>query len=302
MKRFLSIHLSVFVTAIMLLTACDSPLLNVPDDKADGRTVRLHISGFTMIPFAADATASPLFSRASASVAHLDMVVFDANGTKVAKFNQHEGDDKFGEPTLTLEDGTYTLVIIAHNGTGIATITSPEEVTFPSNKVTDTFYACQPLVVSESTTSQNITLTRPVAMVRVVLTDKSLPENFSRLQLYYTGGSSTFNPSTGFGSKSSRQTELRDLADAPRDAEGHPRFEIYTFPHEAEDVLKLTLTPMDDKGTAIETEKVLNEVPVRINYITEAAGLLFPNTTSSNTSSLAITINDAWSGTTPITF
>lgn len=300
MKRFVS--LSVFL--VMLLASCEQPLLTEPEIDDDTHKVTLNIMGYTMMPFTSTAKADgSADSRAALSVvSHIDLAVFDADGNKVTKLNQKENDAEFGKPSLILADGTYALVVIAHSCSGVATISSAEEVTFPNNKVTDTFYACSKLVVSKATTSQNVTLTRPVAMVRVILADTSLPEKFAQLQLYYTGGSSTFNPSTGYGSKNSRQTELRTVADARRDAQGQPVFEIYTFPHDSEGTLKLTLTAQDANGTAIATEKVLETVPVAVNYITEANGNLFPVTSSSTTSAIAFSINDTWAGSHSLNF
>lgn len=306
MMRFLAFVLSAF----MLLTSCEQPIIGDGDSGADGdtRKVTLHISGYTMIPFSSPSKAarSESVTRASSvpSVTHIDLAVFDADGNKITKVNQKIESEAFGSPVVSLADGTYTLVVIAHSGSGVATITSPEEVAFPNNKVTDTFYACQQIVVSEAATSHDITLVRPVAMVRVILTDTSLPDGFAQLQLYYTGGSSTFSPSTGYGSKNSRQTELRNVADASRDAEGRYVFEVYTFPHDEQGTLKLTLTPLDSKGSEVSASKVVEAVPVRINYITEAYGTLFSSGTSSSIveSSMAFNIDDVWSGTTSVEF
>lgn len=130
-------------------------------------------------------------------------------------------------------------------------------------------------------------------MVRVILTDTELPADFAQLQLYYTGGSSTFNPQTGFGAKNSRQTEVGTLAESRTTAEGYHVFEIYTFPHIVEDELKLTLIPQDAQGQAIAPERVIEAIPVKLRCITECRGLLF--TSGSTTSgSIHITINDQW--------
>ena len=69
-------------------------------------------------------------------------------------------DAGYGTVALTLAAGTYQLVVIAHNGEGSATITSTEKVTFPNNKVTDTFYYYGDLVVTTEVQSYDLTLTR----------------------------------------------------------------------------------------------------------------------------------------------
>ena len=47
--------------------------------------------------------------------------------------------ESFGSPTLTIEDGQYHLVIIAHNGLGNISVESEEKIKFKDNKITDTF-------------------------------------------------------------------------------------------------------------------------------------------------------------------
>ena len=87
--------------------------------------------------------------------------------------------------------GTCQLVVIAHCCDGSATITSTEKVTFPSNKVTDTFYYYGYLVVTDARNSYDLTLIRAVAMFRLVLTDEDIPSNVTRMKFYYTCGSSS---------------------------------------------------------------------------------------------------------------
>lgn len=298
-NSFLKSYLSTlaFICVLMGFISCEH--FDFSDRQSNYHLVTLRIHGFNYTPFPDADTRSSL---TSSSVSRLDLALFNPDDSKFIKLNQQSDDPTFGSPQLNIPDGTYTLVIIAHSGTGVATITSPDEVTFPSNKVTDTFYTCQSLTVDESTTSLDVTLQRAVAMVRVILTDTELPSEFSQLQLYYTGGSSTFSPQAGFGSKNSRQTEIRQLADATHDSEGHPLFEIYTFPHIQESTLKLTLTPQDAQGNQIAPEYTIPEVPIRLNYITEARGSLFTGGISSFTSTLAISIHDQWEGTTQIDF
>lgn len=236
------------------------------------------------------------FSRAygAESVTHLDFAIFDNNGTKIVKVNQRDTDNDFMHPTVSLSVGEYRLVIVAHSGNGTATITSPTEVTFPDNKVTDTFAYYGTLSITDQTASSsdvNVEMARVVSMVRLIMTDSELPSDLAQLKFYYTGGSSTFNPQTGFGSKNSRQTEYRSLAGSTVDENGYHLFEIYTFPHIVSDELKLTITPMDADGTKIANERILDGIPIELNMITELKGAVLVGTT------LNITIDDEWDGT-----
>ncbi len=52
---------------------------------------------------------------------------------------------------------------------------------------------------SNAKQSYDLTLTRAVAMFRLVLTDEEIPSNVAKLKFYYVGGSSTFSPKDGYG-------------------------------------------------------------------------------------------------------
>jgi len=204
----------------------------------------------------------------------LNIAIFDGDGTKVKTVAQKEGDASYGTVALSLAEGTYKLVVVAHNCDGSATITSTEKVTFPNNKVTDTFYYYGDLVVGSEKQTYDLTLTRAVAMFRLVLTDETLPENVAKFKFYYTGGSSTFSPKDGYGCVNSKQTEIRPVPVGSADG---ITFEIYTLPHSEEDVLtKLTVTALDANDNTVK-ERVFENVPVIRNQVTRYTGSFFGN-------------------------
>ena len=165
--------------------------------------------------------------------------MFDEDDAKVGSTkSQKAGDTNFGSVGLSLQEGTYTIVAIAHNGEGNCTITSPTKVTFPNNKMTDTFCYCGTLDVGEGGISETLEMKRVVAMMRLTVTD-AIPNGVARLKFYYTGGSSTLNPRTSFGCVNSKQTEYRSVIDG----NGQPIsvYEIYTAPHEQNDIQRKLL-------------------------------------------------------------
>jgi len=204
----------------------------------------------------------------------INIAIFDGDGTKVKTMAQKEGDASYGTVALALAAGTYKLVVVAHSCDGSATITSTEKVTFPNNKVTDTFYYYGDLVVSNEQQTYDLTLTRAVAMFRLVLTDEEVPETVAKMKFYYTGGSSTFSPADGYGCVNSKQTEIRPVPVGSADG---ITFEIYTLPHTEEDVLtKLTVTALDANDNTIK-ERVFENVLVIRNQVTRYTGSFFGN-------------------------
>ena len=253
----------MFIALALLLAACEKPVLDNEDavTKKDANVI-LHFKQYEQESFTRSATdITELCSR-------LNIAIFDADGTKVKTVAQKESDAGYGTVALTLAAGTYQLVVIAHNGEGSATITSTEKVTFPNNKVTDTFYYYGDLVVTTEVQSYDLTLTRAVAMFRLVLTDDEMPSNVAKLKFYYLGGSSTFSPKDGCGCVNSKQTEIRPVS-------ADSIYEIFTLPHTEDDVLtKLTVTALDQNDNIIK-EKVFENVPVTRNQVTRYTGSFF---------------------------
>ena len=236
MKKYLLIALA------LLVAACEKPVFDEDIVSMKEANVILHMTQYEQESFGTRAATdiTELCSR-------LNVAIFDADGSKVKTMAQKEGDAGYGTIALTLAAGTYQLVVIAHNGEGSATITSTEKVTFPNNKVTGTFYYYGDLVVTSEVQSYDLTLTRAVAMFRLVLTDEDIPSNVAKLKFYYTGGSSTFSPSAGYGCVNSKQTEIR---------------------------AKLTVTALDANDNTVK-ERIFENVPVTRNQITRYTGSFF---------------------------
>ena len=234
--------LLIFLTIGMV--SCEKPIIDerTGNEIPAEANVILHFVQYEQEAFTRAATdITELCSR-------LNIALFDADGTKVKTVAQKEGDASYGTVALSLAAGTYRLVVIAHNGEGSATITSEEKVTFPNNKVTDTFYYYGDLVVTSEKQNYDLTLTRAVAMFRLVLTDESIPSTVAKMKFYYLGGSSTFSPQDG-----------------------------YTLPHTEDDVLtKLTVTALDGNDNIIK-EKVFEDIPVTRNQVTRYTGSFFGN-------------------------
>ena len=300
MKQYKLSHIAraaMLFAVLAMLAACEKPILD--DGSVDGGSpseanVVLHFTQSEDGDFtAATRAATDITDLCS----RLNLAVFNADGTKVKTVAQKEGDASYGTVALSLAAGTYQLVVIAHNGDGSATITSTEKVTFPNNKVTDTFYYYGDLVVGSEKQSYDLTLTRAVAMFRLVLTDESIPASVAKLKFYYTGGSSTFSPAEGYGIVQSKQTEIRAVSE-------DGIYEIYTLPHTEEDVLtKLTVTALDANDNTVK-ERIFENVPVVRNQVTRYTGSFFGSGGSGETGSgdFRMTADPEWDSINGYTF
>lgn len=281
---------------VLLLTDCEKAII---DEDAPGKAgdadanVTLRIGVYQQSGFAAQSRSTRAASALTNQLSRLSVAVFGTDGKKVKSINQEATDASFGTVGVSLDAGIYRVVAIAHNGEGNATLSSTEKVTFASNKVTDTFAYCGTIEVDGDVVDETLELQRVVSMVRLDLADP-LPSEVQRLMFYYTGGSSTLNPMTGYGCVNSKQTEYRYTTDASGSAVS--TYEIYTMPHEQSDVLKVVVTALAEDGTTIK-ERTLEDVPVVRNKITTWTGNLFGiGNGTTTTSGFGLTLDTSWDG------
>ena len=217
----------------------------------------------------------------------LSFAVFDGE-EKVAIDNQVSTDNGFGRAGFKLDEGEYRLVVVGHNGAGNCTISAPEKIKFSNNKLTDTFYYCGRLSVSEDGAETDIPLKRAVSRICVHINDEKLPTDAHSIKFYYTGGSSTLDATTGTGCVNSRQTESFKLSEDVRD------YTVYTFPHADSNTISMTITILDPDGKTLNTFK--NEsMKVACNHTTQANITLNGKSSGGSSSGgIHITFDDDW--------
>ena len=279
MKRYIAMLLALLLLAILwLLSGCT-------DLWGERANVVLRFSPYVQGPFTKAAPAE-CFTK-------LNVMLFDAEGGKVFDKvrTQTSDEEDFGTLSLSLAEGTYTVVAVGHSSIKSATIKSPTAVQFTASdgeKLTDTFNYCGELTVTSEKQEKTLRMTRVAAMFRLKLTDAKPPESFARMKFDYTGGSANYNPSNGQGITKSTQSELR-----AKSTDGI--YEVYTFPYLSESgVLQITASALDEQGNIL-VKHVFKDVPVRRNVITSYEGAFFgdmPGTVAGYTGTFVV--DPAW--------
>lgn len=269
MKKIVS--LIVFALVCATFFSCQKAVF----DNEEGETAKLrfNITQFEQIPF--DITDATRSTNISNVCTRLNFAVYQ-DGVRKEQIDQLSSDDGFGTFNLSLQPGTYQLVVLAHSSDANPTMTDPCKITFTNkDKVTDTFWYGDTLVVNNDSTCQ-IKLKRAVAMVRLQTTD-TVTNNVKLVRFYYTGGSSTFDALNGVGCVNSKQAVNFDITS---DMVGKKMtFDIYTFPKAENNGLNLKVTT-HDKSNNVLVEKTLSNVPVKQNVITLYKGPLFDRSAS----------------------
>ena len=184
-------------------------------------------------------------------------------GKRVKSVHLSADNDVFMKPSLRLDDGTYTVVAVAHAGIGHATITNAQRISFYKNKITDTYVYNGEITVSGKSTF-TLPMKRVTAMFQLSVTSP-LPQNVAQVEFRYTGGSSTLDAKSLEGCVNSRQAETREVTETMKTTP--PTFAIYTFPRTESEGLKIKVSFNDKNGNSLYEENY-EEVQVKVGMKT----------------------------------
>ena len=270
MKNICSVLTAVLLIAALAMTAsCEK--MNISDfSENENMEPNLVLNVVS--------TGNEIMTRADGDTpwTRLNFVVYQ-NGKKVKGVNQTEDDDSYGKAELTLDEGIYQVLVLAHSSDGNPTLTSAEKIQFTNALgFTDTFYYYGTITVTAKQQTHNITLNRATALLRFIIND-DMPANVSNLKFYYTGGSGALNATTGLGCVDSKQTVV--VVVNPNTLQKPYTFDLYTIPREATASLNLTVTAYDETQTVVK-ERTFKGVEVQTNKITEYAGNFFTGDSS----------------------
>lgn len=271
-----------------LFTSCESPVITDDEETEDPQgNLKVSIYQIEQTPFSA-------LTRAESGIvcSRLNFAVYDEGGARVKQVNQLSSETNFGTATFQLPEGDYQLVVVGHSSSGNPTMTDLKKIAF-SNKLgfTDTFLYSKKITVTDEPNDLKVELKRIVSLCRFVITD-DYPDDVARMRFYYTGGSGAFDASTGFGSVASKQEVFFDVDPDQK------RYDLYTFLHDTEGTVHLTVTALDS-GDNVICERPF-DIPMIQNQITWLTGAFF--TGGAGSTGVTITINADWAGESHISF
>lgn len=287
MKKKVLIFCGLLAT---LFTSCENPVItddgNVEDPQGN---LKVSVYQIEQTPFSALTRA-----EAGISCSRLNFIIFDESGTRFRDpVNQTSDMAGFGSASFQLPEGDYQLVVVGHSSNGNPKSTDIKKINFTNSQgFTDTFLYYGNVTITDEPEDLGITLRRIVSLCRFEVTDE-FPEDVDKMRFYYTGGSGTFDATTGLGSVDSKQTaEFKVIS-------GKKQFDLYTFLRNTEGSIHLTVTAMDDSGNVINERSF--DVPMKQNYVTCMTGPFFAGGGTGSTG-ITITINTDWAGENHITF
>lgn len=278
------------IVALSVMVSCEKPLMGVESDEPEGN---LKVTVFEMekTPFG---SLTRVAEPASAMCKRLNFAIYTLDGTRVKQVNQTSDAEEFGTASFQLEEGDYQVVVVGHSSNGNPTMTDPTCIKFTNAQgYTDTYLWSGVVTIGAEPMDFQVSLDRIVALCRFVITD-DFPADVKQMRFYYTGGSGAFDANTGLGCVNSKQDVKFSVAT------GQKQFDLYTFLHDVEGTIHLTVTGLDAAGNELYNRQF--DVPMQQNYITWLTGAFFNGSGSSSTTIGGVTVNTDWAGETHITF
>lgn len=268
---------------LLLLASCQSE----PDDApaTEGQcTISFSVSNYRQISF--DDLSSSAVSRASSQVvmelANLSLTIFNADTNEKVSTLLHKSSDyddsaekalTFPQFSITLPYGHYRVVALGYNGSRACNITSINQISWEENYVPNTFlYSEEFTLDKDASLSREITLKRVVAAFRLTAED-AIPAELKKMRFISTAGGTVLDATTGFTPQSTGRTS--DIV-VPADYVGKESldFTFYLFLPEEQAVANFKVQAVGNNDVVF-CEKRFNEVPLRINYLTEWHGKAF---------------------------
>jgi len=215
-----------------------------------------------------------------------DVWVFDyVGGTLVQTVHQDDNTDSdFGSPTLDLAFGTHTLYFVASRGLTPTVNTTDHNITWV--KPSDTFHKALTITVDNTTGSQDVTLERMVAKLKMTINDAIAT---GTTQFLVTPTTWYYGMDYTDGSPTAQATSQAITVNCPSANIGlSGQFvTVYTFSSSAQWQTNITFAASN--GTSTISSVSIPNVPIQRNHSTDYSGNLFTNGGTST-----LTLNDTW--------
>ena len=257
--------------------------------------VTVHVQDFRItIDTFADTKATPATEYSNLKALTL---AFYSGETEVFKSTQFQADAAFGNFSLNLPLGAYTMVVLGYScyEGDVLTLTSPTSAAFTAGRVGETFACTQELSISNTGAVEiSATLDRIVSKLYLV-SDDHRPEGADKIRMTFGGGAKAFNPSTGLSTSNAGFSNTVNISTEVGKRSGSIS---YLFLNSAEQTMDVTIDVLD-ADDAVLYHKIVRNVPFQVNRSTKLAGDVYTATAPGATS---FQLNADWEDEETITF
>jgi len=296
----------------MIAASCSNESVNDVENAVENIRVpvTVNVSGFSVSQeeFSDGATRNGSVrgtTRAAADPATYDgvkaltLAFYAGDGTEAYKHEQVKGSleegETFGQFSLSLPMGSYTMVVLAYgkNGDDDLVLTSSTEAAYTGSHTRETFATTQAVNIN-STNSVNLsaTLNRIIAKLQVVSTD-GRAANATNVRMSFAAGGKSFNPTTGLATI---DTGFVNTVGISASAGSTSSAISYLFLTSDEQDVNVTIETLDEDG-AVLFSKTVENVPFKRNRVTRLSGAMYTNSSVSGGFQIETAWEDQYDGT-----
>ena len=245
--------------------------------------VRVHVEGFSL----SQEEFSGAQTRAAQDVADYSginavmLAFYKGDGTEVYKSTQAKGDADFGEFSLSLPMGSYTMVAVAYYNSDASplALTSPTAAAFTGTRAYETFATTQAVnITNTSAVDISATLNRIITQLKVVSSDGKTAD-VSNVRMTFSAGGKDFNPTTGFAITN---TGFANTVSNSASVGSTSTSLSFLFLATDEQNINVTIETLDADGNTL-LSKTVNNVPFKRNRVTKLTGAMYTNEALSGT-------------------
>ncbi len=292
-------NVKFFFAAFMLLAASCSndESLDSSVNPSDGQAlapVTVSVSGFSVEQeeFSGGTTRAAQDAADYSGVKSLTLA-FYIGTTETYKTTQTKGaleeGETFGEFSLSLPMGSYTMVVIGHglnDGEPAITLTSPTAATFGDNPARETFVTTQTVnITNTNAVDVSATLSRVVSKLQVQSSDTRTNPAYS-VRMTFAAGGKSFSPTTGLATDDAGFSNAVAISTA---VGATSLSNSYLFLSTDEQTMDITIETLDEDGNVVFS-KLVEDVPFKRNRVTKLTGAMYTNESVSS----AFQVETAW--------
>lgn len=287
MKKLTLFPLLVFMLSSCQMMSFDDEDINNDTAKRE-KTMNFRLTPYKMTNLDELATGNDdMASRENAltdetratqnSTDHLLMGIYDTEGNLVDTIAYQDKDDaslpEYGTFKHTLKYGRYTILALGWNGQQACTVHRPDSITFSEGWVPHTFLCRQNIIVSESySDTRSLSLKRCIAQFTLHFKDANFPKGIRDFVFNISGAGASLNAETRH---CTRQADFTRTIDIPADVTKIKSLTSYCFLPVDSIGIRLSITAHDIDGNTLG-ERTFEDVPMKINYVTNYSGNFFP--------------------------
>ena len=274
----------------VMLCACSNETSTIPEEEGNSKTFTFQVTNY--MQYAMDeGTRAAIAPSESERIQHLALGIFDATtNTLVAPVQiQNKTDQGYGSFTAKLNYGKYRLVFLGYGGSNsILTMEKPEEISFGSDALPQTFLSSFEFTVDPNTAATtSVVLKRVVSGFKLTMAD-AISSRTSGIKITSTGGGMVLNAKTGLAKA---YTGRENTIVIPEAFHGQTDKNVifYLFLPANQEIMDITASAVDENGEAF-IERTFTKVPMKINTLTIYQGNFFADTPYG----FSITMEDDW--------